>query len=77
MLFFMMSVKVRDKFGPPFSAVLTPPVGTVALRVRDVLCACLFWRPLSTLFRETWRGGHLKHLKVSSSYAEEIEIELV
>lgn len=69
----MMSVRVRDKFGPPFSVMLTPPVGTVALRVRDVLCACLFWRSLSTLFREAWRGVHLKHLKVSSSYAEEIE----
>ena len=69
----MMSVRVRDKFGPPFSVLLIPPVGTVALRARDVLCACLFWRSLSILFRETWRAGNLKHLKVSTSYPEEIE----
>ena len=69
-----MSVWVRDKFGPPFSVMLVPTVGTVALRRRDMLCAYFFWRFLSIFFRETWRRGDLKHLKVFLRDPEEVKL---
>ena len=59
------AVRVTDKFGPPFSVVLIPTMGTGALRGDDVLHSCLFWRFLSILLREAWRGGPWMQLKVS------------
>ena len=59
------AVRVREWFRPSFSVMLIPTVGTGALRGDDVLHACLFWRFLSILLREAWRGGLWTPLKVS------------
>lgn len=61
------AIRVRDKFGPPFSVVLIPTMATGALRGHDVLHACLFWRFLSIYLREAWRGGPWMQLSLPTA----------